>query len=520
MDSSAVNMSELASKSDNEDIRTQLQDEIPTENNSSTVSKGASVSAKEKKPAVGWSDVVAVVALVLAVLSLILILILITNNLKQQPGTQDQPANCAMQVDQCMKSQAKDTQTLQAQINSLMSSQSHVNSSIAIIQSQLIGSFQNFRTEVNKSNQNVLTRAQQQQEIIAQELDLLKLYRNATTKEIDDLKSSLFVEIKKYENEIQKISNHISTSVDAELLAIKENIVMHTNQLKTLINKLQSINSTIQDLDIFPFDNRSQIGTFGKPANSCKDIPQGSPSGRYWIKRDSLPFEVYCDTNRRNCSCDSSSEAWMRVANIDMTDRTQWCPYQFELITRTQTPFRTCGRGSGIQGCISTSFPVYGIEYSRVCGRIVGYQIGSPSGFGTGSSSINSHYIAGISLTHGTSRQHIWSLVNAQGEGYSSEVCPCIGGTDSIPSFVGSDYFCDSAVRGSNAVNGRFYPEDPLWDGQGCGRTSTCCEFNNPPWFCKQLPQPTTDNIELRLCENSDSIYDDTPLEIVEIYIS
>ena len=26
-----------------------------------------------------------------------------------------------------------------------------------------------------------------------------------------------------------------------------------------------------------------------------------------------------------------------------------------------------------------------------------------------------------------------------------------------------------------------------LWDGEKCGLTSTCCEFNNPPRFCKEL---------------------------------
>ena len=40
----------------------------------------------------------------------------------------------------------------------------------------------------------------------------------------------------------------------------------------------------------------------------------------------------------------------------------------------------------------------------------------------------------------------------------------------------------------------------PLWDGEGCGPINACCQLNNPPWFCTPLPQPTTDDIELRLC--------------------
>ena len=254
---------------------------------------------------------------------------------------------------------------------------------------------------------------------------------------------------------------------------------------------------------------------------SCKDLPQGSPSGYYHIStNDTGVIRVYCDSSARYCSC-STSGGWMRVANLDMTDPIQQCPDGFKLINRTEAPLRTCGRQDGVSGCVSTTFKAHGIEYSRVCGRIVGYQIGSPSGFRYQSVGINSYYVSGISLTHGQPRQHIYTFANAQGEGYTSEVCPCIqGGTDTVPQFVGSDYFCDSAVRGSNATVGMFYSYDPLWDGQGCGSTSTCCEFNNPKWFCKQLPQPTTDDIEMRLCENGPPIHDDAPFETVEMYIS
>ena len=209
-----------------------------------------------------------------------------------------------------------------------------------------------------------------------------------------------------------------------------------------------------------------------------------------------------------------------------MTDPTQQCPVGFKLITRTEPPLRTCGRPDGhTLGCVSTTFPVHGIEYSHVCGRIVGYQIGTPDAFFFQSEGIDSYYIGGYSLTHGQPREHIWTFAGAAGEEfpYGSHVCPCTrntgtyGGT--VPSFIGEDYFCDTAIRGSTEDLGSLYPNDPLWDGQGCGSTSTCCEFNNPPWFCKQLPQPTTDNIELRLCENSPPSDDDSPFEVVELYI-
>ena len=102
---------------------------------------------------------------------------------------------------------------------------------------------------------------------------------------------------------------------------------------------------------------------------------------------------------------------------------------------------------------------------------------------------------------------------------YHIASCPCFqSSTTSPPSVVGNDYFCDTAVWGSSTAEGVFHPDDPLWNGQGCASISNCCEFNNPPWFCKQLPQSTTDNIEFRLCENSVPEDDDSPFEIVELF--
>ena len=315
-------------------------------------------------------------------------------------------------------------------------------------------------------------------------------------------------ELKEAQNFIQSLQLQLNKTIELQN-SLQSNFQFfleeqQTNELLTQ-NHIQGIEQKLDNLFV----------------HSCRDLPQGGPSGYYHIPtNESGVIHVYCDTSARYCSC-STSGGWMRVANLDMTDPTQQCPDGFKLIDRTEPPRRTCGRPDGTNGCVSTIFPAHGIEYSHVCGRIVGYQIGSPSGFRYQSVGIDSYYVSGISLTHGQPRQHIYSFANAQGEGYTSEVCPCIqGGTDIVPQFVGSDYFCDSAVRGSNATVGVFYSYDPLWDGQGCGSTSTCCEFNNPPWFCKQLPQPTTDDIELRICENGPPDQDESPFEIVELYVN
>ena len=94
---------------------------------------------------------------------------------------------------------------------------------------------------------------------------------------------------------------------------------------------------------------------------------------------------------------------------------------------------------------------------------------------------------------------------------------------NTIPSWVGNDYFCDSGNPGPGFWHGRTYSNDPLWDGEGCPSTSTCCQFNNPPWFCKQLPQAMTDSIEVRLCASEGGYigipYEDLMVELIEPYI-
>ena len=214
----------------------------------------------------------------------------------------------------------------------------------------------------------------------------------------------------------------------------------------------------------------------------------------------------------------------MRVAELDMTDPQERCPSGFRTIT---SPKRMCGRPSG-PGCASVTFPVNGVHYSRVCGRVIGYQYFSMGAFTpyyrNQSRTIDDIYVDGVSLTHGHSpRQHIWTFANAideTGPIFNLNRCPC-SQTDTytgiVPPFIGNDYFCDSGSHYS--FDRQWYTEDPLWDGEGCGGSSTCCEFNNPPWFCKDLPQSTTDDIELRLCSDQNIDNEDSALELINIYV-
>ena len=92
----------------------------------------------------------------------------------------------------------------------------------------------------------------------------------------------------------------------------------------------------------------------------------------------------------------------------------------------------------------------------------------------------------------------------------------------SFLSFVGNAYFCESGLHfpwDSTLYGYTLFPNDPLWDGQNCTASSSCCQFNNPPWFTKNLFNSTTDDIELRICTTWSASIEDTPLELIELYI-
>ena len=224
-----------------------------------------------------------------------------------------------------------------------------------------------------------------------------------------------------------------------------------------------------------------------------------------------------------------------RIAYLDMTDPTQQCPAGWSEIS---TPVRACARPSDTVGCFSASYPnSNSVEYSRVCGRVIGYQYCTPdafNGYSTDTSrTIDDLYVDGVSITHGSNpREHVWSFAAAFNEEYSGPgqfTCGCTNTANPfsasyvVPPFVGNDYFCDTG----SVVDPRpcTFPDDiltadPLWDGEGCGSNSTCCELNNPPWFCKTLPQPTTDDIEVRICYSETRGQDGVLVEQIEMYVN
>ena len=227
-----------------------------------------------------------------------------------------------------------------------------------------------------------------------------------------------------------------------------------------------------------------------------------------------------------SCSCGGAG-LWTRIAHLDMSDPSQQCPSSWNLTT---TPVRGCVSSNSAASCVSTIFSSIGQTYSHVCGRVTAYQQGTTDAFypaprGQG---LESYYVDGVSFTHGAagSRQHIWTFAAAHYEtdpNYNPQFnCACtnidVNWTFQVPSFVGNNYFCATGNPGPG-VDGSVYSEDPLWDGEGCGPTNTCCQLNNPPWFCTTLPEPTADDLELRICRNEAFNNEDVIVSLVDINV-
>ena len=184
-----------------------------------------------------------------------------------------------------------------------------------------------------------------------------------------------------------------------------------------------------------------------------------------------------------------------------------------------------CFRSAGGARCDSVFFNVSGNQYSQVCGRITGYQYGNPHGFYPYHSSrysIETYYIDGVSVTHGQSpRKHIWTFAAGWSEIDNVGSCPCGSPTNqaTIPPYIGNNYFCETGTIPPSGFNNLF-PNDPLWDGQGCGPGHSCeCTLNSPPWFTTQLNASTTDAIEVRDCSYLVTSGRNVGIELIELYV-
>ena len=213
----------------------------------------------------------------------------------------------------------------------------------------------------------------------------------------------------------------------------------------------------------------------------------------------------------------------MRIAYLD-TSVSDTCPSN---LTKYEVNGKTmCGRHNSTistQPCNSVYYPSEGVEYSNICGRAVGYAHsgGDTIAFAATTESINDIYVSGLEITRGppNNRTHVWTYASGYQETPSNGGnCPCAGGAQP-PSFVGNNYFCESATKYSPAILGEWYTNHTMWQGN-CYEGSNCCPDDGRPWFNVTLDSPTNQDIEVRWCGviRSSNWVDNIGLETLDIY--
>ena len=312
-------------------------------------------------------------------------------------------------------------------------------------------------------------------------------------------------------------------------------VIQTTQSASTKLNGIISTLSNIKDTgavtsgvvdDIFgvvqellELQNASSLFNSITPV-SCADIKSvipSAPTGYYHVNSRN----IYCNMDQL-CGV---TGGWTRIGYLDMSDASQNCPPTFSLYTYQGV--RYCKRSGYGSGCNSVSFPTNGLRYTQICGRVTSYNYAHTDAFSPANNAgqnLNGYYVDGISITRGSPRQHVWTLASALYENVlsSTDSCPCAQGSIiNIPSYVGSNYYCESGNPNSWYASGTFYkPSDALWDGQDCSALeSPCCTNPMMPWFYRNFTSSSSDFIELRQCGDEHPYSEDTPTKFYEIYI-
>ena len=346
----------------------------------------------------------------------------------------------------------------------------------------------------------------------------------STARKVDNIGSLAEDEIMYQEN---------TTKLLNQLLAVTGSSAQKlTNIVGTLSNLKDTSTSTAGVVDdiLLVVEELLELhnGSSALPT-SCQEIKKkqpNSPSGVYLVATtNGGATYTYCNMEEL---CGSGG-GWTRLAYLDMSDATENCPSGFRLYQTGGV--RACGRATTSSGsCQSVQFPSNGISYSQVCGRVVGYQYGTPDavdstlGGSQHHNNLNSYYVDGVSITRGSPRQHVWTLMAGLQDSFIHNArynCPCSNGTISqVQSFIGTNNFCESGNHDSS-LSSTLYTSDPLWDGQGCVSLETaCCSAPGLPWFHRDYGNTTTtDYLELRVCGDQSTSDENVPVSYYEIYV-
>ena len=215
----------------------------------------------------------------------------------------------------------------------------------------------------------------------------------------------------------------------------------------------------------------------------------------------------------------------MKIADVQDGEN---CPSAWKNFTIPNTDIKVCRIGQDAAGIYSANYSTDGtcLGFQHLCGKVIGYQSGSPDGFNRGNNifkQIDDIYLDGISITYGYPRKHLFSL--AVGVTTTSSIpkggnCPCSKYPGrAAPAFVRDHYYCDSGNQGNPISAIKYFPNDTLWDGEGCSSEYSCCSQPGMPYFYRSFPILVNEDIEVRLM--ADEAYSNEAILVgtMELYV-
>ena len=189
------------------------------------------------------------------------------------------------------------------------------------------------------------------------------------------------------------------------------------------------------------------------------------------------------------------SGLWKEVMNLNMANLSHSCPSGW---TVSSNP-RACSRLSESL-CAITRVPV-NMNYSRVCGRVVGSGKEATDGFRI--LHWRGGYVDGVTIFRDSHpREHVWTFA-------SDLIWKCECPTDTTyTGIVGSNYFCDGN-------------ENNVWsDSSGCqSNSSNCCGPSRPPWFSTSLSQTSPEDLLVSICCDQPVHDEDVVVKEVLLYV-
>lgn len=280
--------------------------------------------------------------------------------------------------------------------------------------------------------------------------------------------------------------------------------------------------------------------------SSCAAIKEKylkAQSGLYDITLDyGRRVKVYCEM-RKKCG----EKGWTRLALWDA--KKTGCPNGLVTYSDKGT-VHACGRkfdnflayfcSESLEqqkvknyfaySCVSQfKIPSNSQFYSKVCGKVIGYQFGSTTGFYSAYFSrnvtqydIHDGYLDGVIITL-QSGEPIWTFASGNSENGAAENftgCTCPSNIENVRKYLGDHYFCESGTPNYKGV--MLYHKDPLWDGEKCnGDEKACCNKDKHPYmpyFKRVFSKQVNDNFELWMCGDM-NIRADTPISRYELYV-